>query len=270
MLSTDQMSLNYRAFPERLQQMFENRLKEEKELDHWRYDMMGQTMLIRNSEGDYSPAHRSLLEFFVAYKIVASLGAMAADFTTVARDQSYLADSLPSQDYTWDSYFERKCDSSGQPEIITPLRQFESTKIDELLPVLSRSKLAKAVLDLAHLMLDDVAIQYKLLSFLQTTVARTPPEVGFLCGNIVQLMLEKTPYALTDSDLSGVALKGVDFTGSFLRRTNMQEVHFLETTCSKVLGGVASIAYHPEGTHLAVGDHRGALQVWEIATGQVI
>ncbi len=86
MLSTDQMSLNYRAFPERLQQMFAERVKEEKELDHWRYDMMGQTMLIRNSEGDYSPAHRSLLEFFAAYKIVASLGAMAEDFTTVARN----------------------------------------------------------------------------------------------------------------------------------------------------------------------------------------
>ncbi|MGF1513167.1 MAG: NACHT domain-containing protein, partial [Elainellaceae cyanobacterium] len=46
MLSTDQMSLNYRAFPARLQQMFDERVREEKELDHWRYDMMGQTMLI--------------------------------------------------------------------------------------------------------------------------------------------------------------------------------------------------------------------------------
>ena len=79
--------------------MIAGRMKEE-ELDHWRYDMMGQTMLIRNSEGDYSPAHRSLLEFFIAYKIVASLGAMAEDFTGVAQSQSRLNESLPCLEYT--------------------------------------------------------------------------------------------------------------------------------------------------------------------------
>ena len=55
MLLTDRMSLNYRAFPERLERLFADRVQEEKDLDHWRYDMMGQTMLIRNSDGDYRP-----------------------------------------------------------------------------------------------------------------------------------------------------------------------------------------------------------------------
>ena len=41
MLSTDEMSLNYRAFPERLREMFSTRISGEKDLDHWRYDMMG-------------------------------------------------------------------------------------------------------------------------------------------------------------------------------------------------------------------------------------
>ena len=63
-------------------------------------------MLIRNSEGDYSPAHRSLLEFFVAYKIVASLGAMVEDFTVVAREQSHLDEMLHIRNYAWDEYFE--------------------------------------------------------------------------------------------------------------------------------------------------------------------
>ena len=146
MLSTNQMSLNYRAFPERLQQMFSDRVKEEKELDHWRYDMMGQTMLIRNSEGDYSPAHRSLLEFFVAYKIVASLGAMAEDFIAVAQKQSYLDEALPSQDYTWNGYFRRECDSKGVPVKIARLSDFIAAEFDELFLLLGRAKLAKAVL----------------------------------------------------------------------------------------------------------------------------
>lgn len=63
MLSSDQMSLNYRLFPERIRRLFGSSVQEEKDLDHWHYDMMAQTMLVRNADGDYTPAHRSLLEF---------------------------------------------------------------------------------------------------------------------------------------------------------------------------------------------------------------
>jgi predicted NACHT family NTPase len=65
MLSTDRMSINYREFPNRIRKLFGPAVQEEKDLDHWHYDMMGQTMLIRNAEGDYTPAHRSLLEFLL-------------------------------------------------------------------------------------------------------------------------------------------------------------------------------------------------------------
>jgi hypothetical protein len=43
MLSTDQMSLNYRGFPDRIRSLFGAIVQEEKDLDHWHYDMMGQT-----------------------------------------------------------------------------------------------------------------------------------------------------------------------------------------------------------------------------------
>ncbi|MGL5194607.1 MAG: NACHT domain-containing protein, partial [Chroococcales cyanobacterium] len=66
MLSSDRMSLNFREFPNRLRRLFSTVVQQQKDLDHWHYDMMAQTMLIRNAEGDYTPAHRSLLEFFVA------------------------------------------------------------------------------------------------------------------------------------------------------------------------------------------------------------
>ena len=65
MLSSDQMSINYRLFPDRIRRLFGSFVQEQTDLDHWQYDMMGQTMLIRNANGDYAPAHRSLLEFFV-------------------------------------------------------------------------------------------------------------------------------------------------------------------------------------------------------------
>ena len=80
MLSTDRMSINYREFPDRIRKLFGPAVQEEKDLDHWHYDMMGQTMLIRNAEGDYAPAHRSFLEFFTAYKFSAALDLLAFDF----------------------------------------------------------------------------------------------------------------------------------------------------------------------------------------------
>ena len=52
MLSNDRMSLNYREFPDRIRLLFGAAVEEEKDLDHWHYDMMGQTMLIRNA-GQY-------------------------------------------------------------------------------------------------------------------------------------------------------------------------------------------------------------------------
>ena len=101
MLSNEEMSLNYRLFPERIRSLFGTVVQEEKDLDHWHYDMMGQTMLIRNAHGDYTPAHRSLLEFFVAYKIAAELGLLADDFTELAQAQSHLDTNAKSVYYTW-------------------------------------------------------------------------------------------------------------------------------------------------------------------------
>ena len=113
MLSTDQMSLNYRLFPDRIRHLFGTAVQEEKDLDHWHFDMMGQTMLIRNADGDYTPAHRSLLEFFVAYKFAAELGALAPDFTELAQAQSCINNDAVPVDYTWSSYFYRQINAAG-------------------------------------------------------------------------------------------------------------------------------------------------------------
>ena len=269
MLSTDQMSLNYRAFPEQLQQVFTDRVSDENELDHWRYDMMGQTMLIRNSEGDYSPAHRSLLEFFAAYKIVASLGEMAADFIEVAQKQSYLDEASLSQDYTWNTYFQRVCNCEGTLNEATPLRRFKSEAIESLVLLLGQIKLSRAVIDLAHPMLDEGTMQTQLLPLLQATVAMTPEECGYFGGNVAQLMLSKTPSALVGADMSATKLKGIDFTKTFLHQTKFRRAHFDEVLFSKVLGSVYCVAYSPDNSHIAIGDYKGALQIWDVLTGKV-
>ena len=270
MLSTDQMSLNYRAFPARLQQMFEARVQEEKELDHWRYDMMGQTMLIRNSEGDYSPAHRSLLEFFVAYKIVASLGAMAEDFVAVAREQSGVDGVLPAQEYTWEGYFRRSLGADGDVEAIAPLKRFRAMSYEELLPLLRDAKLTQAVLELASPMLDGETMRERLLPLIWETRGQSSEDVGYFGGNIVQLMLGRSAFALVDQNLSKTVLKGIDFTGASLQTADLQKADLSEASFDKVLGGIQSIALSPLGTYIVIGDSRGIVQVWDLATGQSV
>jgi hypothetical protein len=148
MLSGDQMSLNYRLFPDRLRSLFGTIVEEKIDLDHWHYDMMGQTLLIRNSDGDYMPAHRSLLEFFVAYKFAAQLGVLAADFTEIAQLQSHVDNNLTPQDYTWSTYFLRKANKKGEIISIPQLRNFSNEEPSYITAIYGARFSNKAVLDL--------------------------------------------------------------------------------------------------------------------------
>jgi predicted NACHT family NTPase len=154
MVSNDQMSINYRLFPDRIRRLFGSVVREEKDLDHWHFDMMGQTMLIRNSEGDYTPAHRSLLEFFVAYKFAAELGALASDFTELAQAQSYINEGAIPQSYTWSSYFRRRMDEAGRIVPIPSLKAFASESLGQLRHAFGQAPLTRAVMDLIVPMLE--------------------------------------------------------------------------------------------------------------------
>jgi hypothetical protein len=134
MLLTDQLSLNYRLFPDRLRRLFGEAVQEQKELDHWRFDMQGQAMLIRNDDGDYSPAHRSLVEFFSAYKFVAQLGVLAPEYTKLAQQQSYVDKHAAPRDYTWAQYFHRTMGENGRYKEIAPLRSFVLQEVEEFTP----------------------------------------------------------------------------------------------------------------------------------------
>jgi predicted NACHT family NTPase len=158
MLSTDQMSLNYRGFPDRIRSLFGSIVQEEKDLDHWHYDMMGQTMLIRNADGDYTPAHRSLLEFFVAYKFAAELGVLAADFTElVAPEQSCLDPNAAPQKYTWSNYCRLQAQKRNKGELIAALKGFAAEDLGQLRQSFGHAPLTKAVMDLLLPMLDVIS-----------------------------------------------------------------------------------------------------------------
>ena len=243
MLSTDQMSLNYRLFPERLRRLFGYAVQEEKNLDHWHYDMMGQTMLIRNADGDYTPAHRSLLEFFVAYKFAAELGVLAPDFLELAKEQSGLNQEQSSK-YTWSSYFQRQCNKKGVVNSIAPLDEFLPDNFNLLVDTIGKEPLMSnranfndqgkpAIVFLIRKMLssDKEMVKERLLSIIKQTRNQPLNQVGSIGGNIATILTAYDKNALIGQDLHGVdfsfvSLPSADLSGCNLEFTNLSNALF--------------------------------------------
>ncbi|MEO0838709.1 MAG: NACHT domain-containing protein [Cyanobacteria bacterium J06643_5] len=267
MLSTDQMSINYKLFPDRIRRLFGSMVQEQNDLDHWHYDMMGQTMLIRNADGDYTPAHRSLLEFFVAYKFAAELGALADDFTELAQAQSCLDVAAVPVDYTWSGYFERQLDNSGNSIAIPPLKGFITESLEKLKETFGRSLLTKALLDL---MLGMVGDNEALIKVIEMTRGRSEGEVGYVGGNATTLAVKIDKGALEGRDLSAVIINNADFTGAGLRNVNFTQANLSNSDFNKVLGRTLSVAFSPDGNLFATGEVSGSIHIWQFSNQQQI
>ncbi|QKQ73151.1 NACHT domain-containing protein [Nostoc sp. TCL240-02] len=275
MLSNDQMSLNYRLFPERIRRLFGSIVQEEKDLDHWHYDMMAQTMLVRNADGDYTPAHRSLLEFFVAYKFAAELGELASDFTELAQAQSGLDSGTVPVDYTWSGYFSRQLDDTecsvampaATPLGNAPLRKFRSESLNKLKDTFGKAPLTKAVMDLLLPMLSN---NESLIKVIEATRGKNEDEVGYIGGNAATLAVKVDKAVLEGRNFSGAVIKGADFTDASLQSTNFNEANLVYSVFTQAFGSVQSAAFSPDGKYLVASDANGQIRIWRVADGKEI
>jgi predicted NACHT family NTPase len=229
MLSTERMSLNYRLFPERLKRIFGAVVEQQTDLDHWHYDMMSQTMLVRNSDGDYAPAHRSLLEFFTAFKFAGELGVLPSDFRDVAGTQSHIDPSKSPVDYTWSGYFRREFEGQGIAKLIAPLREFVSDEFALLASTVGQQKLSAPVLSLTGSIASScpTSVRERLISVIRSTAGKSEGEVGYLGGNVASILIEGDRNALEGLDLKGVSLRGVvahiaDLSGTDLSQADLR------------------------------------------------
>ncbi len=264
MLSNDRMSMNYREFPDRIRKLFGAAVQEEKDLDHWHFDMMGQTMLIRNAEGDYTPAHRSLLEFFVAFKFAAELGALAPDFLEVAQMKSGIDHSLEPREYTWSEYF-----GGGA---VAPLLGFRTEGLEGLRSGFGKEVLAKAIIDLLETMLQPYrsSNEHPLIQIIGLTQDRDYNEVRFVGGNSATLLNRLSSFAFYERRMDGVVLCSADFALANLRKTNFSNTNLKDAIFSKTSGGVFSAALSLDGRYVITGDNIGKIYAWDTYTSTEI
>jgi hypothetical protein len=184
---------------------------------------MGQTMLIRNADGDYTPAHRSLLEFFVAYKFAAEIGILAPDFMELAKAQSYLK-KVVSSNYTWSSYFSRKCDSKGDIEPAPCLEEFIPETITLLATTIGKESITDAICELLLDMVspDKNKVKTRLLSLIRQTEGKSSEEVGILGGNIASILVRYDTQALRGQNIAGTNLIWADLSDADLTECNLE------------------------------------------------
>ncbi len=268
MLSEDKMSLNYREFPDRLRVLFGKEVESQKHLDHWHYDMMGQTMLIRNDEGDYSPAHRSLLEFFVAYKLAAELGLLADDFLDMAQKQSGIDDSLEPQLYTWSDYWRRDVRDKGVRKLIPPLAGFMSEPSEKLRETFGKKPLTKTVINLLWPMLSWDVKNLNLMKLIEFTKGKDELEVGCIGGNAATVLGKLNPFALKYKDLSNTNLAYADLVNVGLRGTNLRDANLENSSMTRLFGSTNAIVMSNGDRHFITAHDDCTIRIWDRVSGR--
>ena len=81
MIKSGELRIHYTAIPERIENYFGDKIKDKHKLDNWDFDLRNQTLLHRDAAGYYEFAHKSLAEYFVAFKFATELGCLAPIFT---------------------------------------------------------------------------------------------------------------------------------------------------------------------------------------------
>lgn len=271
MLSTDRMSINYREFPDRIRKLFGPVVQEERELDHWHYDMMGQTMLIRNAEGDYAPAHRSLLEFFVAYKFAAELGALESDFLGTLKTGENLNFNLDSKNYVWSEYLKDKENSKSTATHKSPINHFTTEKLEILRLSFGRTPLEKAVQDLlVPMLIRRPPETHPLMGVIHATRHKDEQDTGYVGGNAATLLIRQNINILSGQDLSHTVLKQSDFESANLQNTSFFGANLEKSSFLQSFGDMRSIEFSPNGNLLATCDPSGEIQIWKVVDRKML
>jgi WD40 repeat protein len=263
MLSQNRLTLHYSQFPERLKELFGDAIKDN-QLDHWHYDMMGQTILIRDYDGNYRPAHKSLLEFFVSLKFAAELGLLHDDFLDLVREPRERDLLIADRTYQWEDYWRHCRETQGKRNEIA---RFGRVGIDRLVNTFGASPLIPAVMNLLLPMLD-LEVSYRqmnpLLELMQWTRGQTQQQANWLGSNAGSALVKLNPYGLEYQDISATVLPDIDLVRAGLRQVNLAGTNLANAAMTKTFSTCNAIATSPDGRYFFTGHDDGTVRIWSI------
>ncbi|WP_397536955.1 NACHT domain-containing protein [Rummeliibacillus pycnus] len=228
MLHTNKLSISYKEFPNLIRQYFSQVVKDD-EIDYWRYDMHGQTLLIIDEDGQYKPAHKSFLEYFLAFKYISLLGLLKTEYLNVIKERNKIDNSIEPKKYTWDEYFKIE---SGSSEKIAPISDFTVEKIEELAVIIGKELLTKPMCKLAVEMIDWDKKSEDFNNLLNACKGKTFEEIGYLATNLTLILLMKDKDHGINRDFSNLCLRNLDFNILFNHERLEDSIHWYPTDLS--------------------------------------
>jgi len=210
MLSNQQLKIHYKDIPEKIRDYFGSSSGTAEE-DHWRHDLLSQTMLVRDDDGYYRPAHKSLIEFFSAYKLSAEIGALKADYLDASRAHKEVDPMRAPTQQRWSSYFRKAGNGGGT---LAPLQSFALESQDQLTLTWGRLSLDNATSELIL----SLCGQDGLIRCIVSLAA-----LGDGAGKMAARALEVAAFGqdLQGADLSGCVLDGCRLRGANLRGADL-------------------------------------------------
>lgn len=235
MLSTEQLKINYKQIPDRIREYFGPRVATAEE-DHWRHDLLSQTMLVRDDDGYYRPAHKSLIEFFSAYKLAAAIGALREEYVKAAGKHANVNKNLPPVEQQWSVYFR---ETGGERQALAPLARFSKESTAELEKTWVRVGLDDATREFIFLLCGQSALLHYVKNqtsddVIESVVAARVLEVAAYSGNLRGADLAGAMVSdcrlrncnLSNVDLSRFSLIGGSFGRVSFDRASLREAYF--------------------------------------------
>jgi WD40 repeat protein len=261
MIRSGELRIHYTSIPDRIKTYFGDQIKDQHELDTWDFDLRAQTLLHRDAAGYYEFAHKSLAEYFVAFRFAAELGCMAQQFR-----QTY-------------------SEADGKPSTI-PIKQKEIYDLAQTFGLMKwDDQRLQAVYALLRGMVADDAVS-RWWEILEETKGKSPEQVNYAGGNTVMLLRERNePFkgaslaqaVLTGANLGNMNLIGTDLRGACLREANLENCLFAnadlrDADLLKVEGvgniGVSSLLWIKQKNFLIVGAYDGSARFWNTENWQ--
>ncbi|WP_329306490.1 NACHT domain-containing protein [Streptomyces sp. NBC_01260] len=227
MIHTNQLSLNYRDFPDRLRACFGSVVENSKDLDYWEQDMRNQSMLVRNSSGDYGPSHKSLLEFLVAFRFAAELGLLEGDFLHLISGP----DESNGERLSWSEYFA----SRGEGGRLAHLLGFDPEGVEKLASNFGMAEYNPVIFDFLATMIKECdSYQDVLIAHIKSTASALEPfNLGGNCANLLaQAGGSLAGISLHEARLSGFGDTGEAFFDISLEATNLSKADLSEADIS--------------------------------------